>query len=272
MRPSRLLTSALLGVMVTQAALGLLFQATYRDPDWIKATWFGNDWVTLVVAVPLLFFGLSRARQGSARGELLWLGVTGYAMYNYAFYLFGAALNAFFLLYVAAFVLAVVVLVLALSHINPDEIADSFRHTVPVRALGGSLILLGFGLASVWIAVWAAYVFTNRPTPVEPDAFRLVAALDLSLMVPALIIGGWLLWNRKPWGYVLSAMSGIQGALYLFVLSVNSVLAIQRRSVSAPGELPVWAALTVFTTMVVVILLANIQRTRFTFTDPGGIA
>jgi len=22
--------------------------------EWIKATWFGNDWVTLMVAVPLL--------------------------------------------------------------------------------------------------------------------------------------------------------------------------------------------------------------------------
>ena len=269
MRRGRLLTFALLAVMVTQAGLGLLLPGEYRDVEWIKATWFGNDWVTLVVAVPLLCFGLTRAGHGSVRGALIWFGVIGYAIYNYAFYLFGAALNAFFPLYVVAFVLAVVVLILALSHLDAVEIANRFRHTIPVQAIGGSLIFIGIGLAAVWIAMWAAYVFTNRPTPVEPDAFRLVAALDLSLMAPALIIGGTLLWNRMPWGYVLSAISGIQGTLYLFVLSVNSALAIQHQSVAAPGELPVWGTLTVFTTIVVVILLANIQRQGFTFSDPG---
>jgi hypothetical protein len=37
---------------------------------------------------------------------LLWLGAVGYAFYNYAFYLFGAALNAFFPLYVAPLLLS----------------------------------------------------------------------------------------------------------------------------------------------------------------------
>jgi hypothetical protein len=47
--------------MSSQALMGLLFQTAYRDIDWIRATWFGNDWVTLVVAVPLLIHGLVRA-------------------------------------------------------------------------------------------------------------------------------------------------------------------------------------------------------------------
>ena len=46
--------------MVIQAVMGLVLQTAYRDIDWIRATWFGNDWVTLVVAVPLLFAGLVR--------------------------------------------------------------------------------------------------------------------------------------------------------------------------------------------------------------------
>jgi hypothetical protein len=38
--------------------------------------------------------------------------------------------------------------------------------------------------------MWTAYVFAGRPTPVDPEAFKIVAALDLSLMVPALTVGG----------------------------------------------------------------------------------
>ena len=168
--------------MLAQSLLGLLFRGQYRDVEWIKATWFGNDWVTLVVALPLLLVGLALDGRGSVRGLLLWLGVVGYAAYNYAYYLLGAALNAFFPLYVASFVLAVVVLILVLSRLDLASIADNFLPTTPVRIIGGYLVAVGVSLASVWIALWAAYVFAGRPTPVEPEAFRLVAALDLSLM------------------------------------------------------------------------------------------
>jgi dolichyl-phosphate-mannose--protein O-mannosyl transferase len=89
---------------------------------------------------------------------LLWLGLIGYALYNYAFYLLGAALNAFFLIYVVAVVLAVVVLILVLSQLDTRRVADSLRPTAPVRLIGGSLVFIGIGLAFVWIGMWAAYV------------------------------------------------------------------------------------------------------------------
>lgn len=264
-RLARRLTATLLAVMLVQAVLGLVFQSAYRDVDWIRASWFGNDWVTLVVAVPLLLTGFVRAAAGSIRGLLLCLGLIGYALYNYAFYLFGAALNAFFPLYAAALVLSAIVLILALSHIDARRVAESFRPMTPVRLIGGSLVFVGLGLASVWIAMWAAYVFAGRPTPVETEAFKLVAALDLSLMVPALTLGGVLMWRRMPWGCVIAAIASIQGALYLFVLSVNSLVAIQRGVTNPPGELPIWGTLTIFTAAVAVLLLSNVRSDRSGF-------
>jgi hypothetical protein len=246
-RVARRLSTVLLAVMLTQAITGLAFRAAYRDVEWIRATWFGNDWVTLIVAAPLLSIGLARTAVGSVRGLLLWLGLIGYALYNYAFYLFGAALNAFFPIYVVALVLAVTVLVLALSHIDTARLSNSVGRTAPMRLVGGSLVFIAIGLASAWLAMWAAYVFAGRPTPVEPEAFKLVAALDLSLMVPVLGVGGVLIWRRMPWGLVISAIASIQGALYLLVLSVNSVVAIHRGLTTAPGELPIWGTLTIFT-------------------------
>lgn len=244
--------------MLTQSLSGLLLPGQYRDVDWIKATWAGNDAVTLVVAVPLLLAGMVLANRGSVRGQLLWLGTVGYAAYNYAFYLFGAALNAFFLLYVAAVVLAVTLFIVALGQLDVAGLSQAFRPTTPVRTIGGALVVIGIGLAAVWIAMWAAYVFAGRPTPVEPEAFQVVAALDLAVMVPALTVGGVLIWRRQPWGYVIAAIASIQGALYLLVLSVNSIVAIRRGLVPAPGELPVWGALMLFTTGVAVAVLANV--------------
>lgn len=182
-------------------------------------------------------------------------------MYNYGFYMFGAALNAFFAVYVAAALLSTVVLVQSLARADLASVAASFRASTPVRAIGGYLAVVGIGLASVWLLMWAAYVFAGRPTPVEVEAFKIVAAMDLAIMAPALICGGVLLWKRSPWGYVVAPMAGVQASLYLLVLSLNSLIAIERGLVTAPGELPVWALLA-FTTLAATSSLLAYARDR----------
>ncbi len=115
--------------------------------------------------------------------------------------------------------------------------------------------------------MWGAHVFAGQPTPVAPEAFKVVAALDLSLLVPLLVAGGLLLWRRLAWGYVVAAIGGIQGALYLIVLTLNSVIAITRGLVAAPGELPIWGTLAVLTTVATVLLLGNSSGARARLTS-----
>jgi hypothetical protein len=85
----------------------------------------------------LLVASVVRARRGSMRGLLLWLGMLGYGAYNYAYYMLGAALNAFFPLYIVPLVLFVVTLIIALSRIDVAEVAACFRPKTPVRIIGG---------------------------------------------------------------------------------------------------------------------------------------
>lgn len=234
-------------LMAVQAVLGLLASGAYRDVAWIKATWFGNDLVTLLIAVPLLLGAMRFASQGSTRTRLIWLGVLGYAVYNYTYYVLGTALNVFFAIYVLTFVVSVASLILGLVGTDAALVATAFPGRTPARAIGGYYVFVATGLSAVWLGTWAAYVFAGRPTPVETEAFHLVAALDMTLMVPALVTGGVLLWRRRPWGYVIAAVAGIQASLYLLVLSVNSVVSISRGIVAAPGELPIWGTLMVLT-------------------------
>jgi hypothetical protein len=255
--PARRLTLALMTLMFVQASLGLLLPDQYRDAEWIRATWYGNDWITLVGAVPLLWIGKCNAARGAVRGLLLLLGIAAYALYNYAFYLFGAALNVFFPLYVLSFLVGTATLGIVYSHIDVDAAAKSFQHQTPVRLIGGYLVLVAVGLVIVWLGMWGAYAFAGRPTPVDPEAFKVVAALDLSLMVPALAVGGVLLCKRRPEGYLIATIAAVQGALYLLVLSVNSAIAIRRGLAVAPGELPIWGPLTFLTTVAAIVLLKS---------------
>jgi hypothetical protein len=244
--------------MLTQSVLGLLFRGQYRDLEWIAATWLGNDWVTLVVALPLLSAGIVLTRRGSVRGLLLWLGTLAYAIYNSAYYLLGAALNPFFPLYAVTVIVAGVALILALSGIAPAGIARRFRARTPARLVGGYFVFVGLSLAGVWLGMWSAYVFAGRPTPIEPEAFKLVAALDTVLLVPTLAIGGILLWRRNAWGYIVSAIAGVQGSLYLLVLTLNSGIAVARGLSVAPGEMPLWGGLAAMTTAATLLFLANV--------------
>lgn len=255
----RKLTLTLAVLMTAQSLMGLLVPEQYRDVDWIKATWYGNDWLTLIMGVPLLLMSSIRAERGSSRAFLLWIGAVGYAIYNYAFYLLGAALNAFFPLYVICVVLATVVLILTLATHDATAVTLSARPAAPLPLIGGSFVIIGLGLAVVWIGMWAAHVFAGRPTPLDPEAFRLVASLDLSIMVPALVSGGVLLWRRRPWGIVVAAIAGVQGSLYLAVLSINALIAIQRGFAQWPGELIVWGPLTAVTLTLTSLLLASVR-------------
>src|SRR5215203_1359252 len=174
-------STALALLMAAQAALGLLFAGAYRDAAWVRASWFGSDVVTLAVVVPLILGAVALDRRESARGRLLLVGALGYAIYNYAYYLLGAALNAYFPLYAAALLLAVVLLVAMLRRTDARALAPRQHERSSARMVGGYLLLVAAGLEGSWLTAWARYVFADRATPVDPEAFKLVAALDTML-------------------------------------------------------------------------------------------
>ena len=258
MKLACVLTRVVAGLMLLQSTLGLLFRSQYRDMQWIAMTWFGNDWVALALAAPLLLATVTIAsRQRTSRWLLMWLGTLAFAIYNYAFYLFGAALNTFFPLYLALVIAAAIALLAALTSISPDSVAGSFHPHTPVRFLGGYFAFVAVSLATIWLGVWAAYIFMGRPTPVEPEAFKVVAALDTVLMVPLLAIGGVWLWQRRPWGYVIAAIAGVQASLYLSVLAVNALVFVMYGLAEPPGEFPMWGCLALATSTATGILFAH---------------
>jgi hypothetical protein len=243
--------------MVAQSLAGLLFHDHYRDAGWIAATWWGNDAVTLLVAIVLLSFTVANPQHRSARSSLVCLGIFAYAVYNYAYYLFGAALNLFFPIYLAAFLHSAIGLIVLLSNVDAPDLAATLRVTAPVRVVAGYFMALAVALAGVWLTMWAAYVLAGRATPIAPEAFKLVAALDIVLMVPALLMGGAWLWRRDPRGYLVAGIAGVQASLYLFVLAVNSLVLPCLGLADWPGELPLWGALFVATSGMTLLLFSN---------------
>lgn len=253
------LSWAVAGLMALQAAVGLLLPQVYRDVAWIRAAWFGNDLVTLVAVVPMLVAGLVLAARGSVRGTLLWYAGLGYGVYNYAYYAFGAHLNVMFPLLVVLFVASAWTLALCLATADVPSLAACFGARAPVRSVAAYMAFTGVGLAVAWIAQWAAYVFGGTVPSMGEGAFRLVAVMDLSFMVPTMIVGAVLLWRRRAWGFLAAAVAITQGAAYTLVLTASSVVGGLRGIAASMTQAPVWGVWTLAGVVAVTALLWRVE-------------
>ena len=131
LRVAQNLSIAVAALMAIASVLGLFASGTYHDNDWARSGFRGNDLVSLALAVPLVLGSLVLARRGSVKAHVVWLGTLAYTLYNYLFYLFGAAFNDLFLVYVGLVALSVWALVLGLISTNPGRVRDELAPDRP---------------------------------------------------------------------------------------------------------------------------------------------
>lgn len=207
------------------SAGGLLIPGLYRDIAFVRTAWLGNDLITLFVVVPVLAAALIFYQRGVQRALFIWLGLLGYMLYNYAFYLFGARFNEFFLLYVALFIVPVYTLILLLSTLDIESLGRQFSEKTPVRWISAALLFIAIPLSIVELGQTVHFIRTGvlPPTIVETGhPTSVVFALDLSLILPAMYLSAWLLWQRRAWGFLLSMFMLIKGFSYMLVLLLSS--------------------------------------------------
>ncbi|WP_422487168.1 hypothetical protein [Gudongella sp. DL1XJH-153] len=217
------LVVALLAIVASLG--GLLVENLYRDSEAIRAVWFVNDLITLFLAVPILVGSIYFSLKGSLRASLVWVGSIWYMLYNYVFYLYGAAFNAFFLLYVLLFVLSAFSLIITLAQIDPKKYVHQLLDHAPIRAVSRFLFFFAAALGIPWVMLVLGFIQSGEAPPFE---MTIVFATDLSFLVSVLIFSGILLKKGNVWGVVLSAMILLKGVLYPLVLLIGGVVAYVR--------------------------------------------
>ena len=222
--------SVLIAVLMAGASgAGLFFHDLYRDNALVASSWYGNDLVTLVVATPLLVVAMLGAWSGSRRAFLVWMGVLAYSLYNSAFYLFGAAFNSLFLVYALLFTLSGFALVFGLVSLDATALYRQVQSDLPVRWISGFMVFVAVALGGFYVTLSLQYVATGQ-VPVMIDAVglhtNLIAALDLTMVVPVALLAAVWLWQRRPWGYVWTTLWCVKGAVYMLALSAATVATV----------------------------------------------
>lgn len=255
--------SLLIAVLSALASAGGLFlKGIYRDNAFVTTTWLGNDAVTLLLAVPILIVALIFGARGSWMAKLVWLGVLDYMMYNYAFYLFGAAFNVFFLIYAALLGLSIFALIFGLLGLDVTRISQQFTEKTPVKWIGGYFLFVAIGLSVVYLMQSIGFVITGQLPAIitlTGHPTNVVFALDLTLLIPWMVVGAVWLIKRQPWGYVIAGILSVKGPLYTLILSVNSLL-VMRAGLTNTSELPLWGTLTVLGLLSSVLLFGNMKK------------
>jgi hypothetical protein len=211
-------------LMVVASAAGLFIDGLYRDGPWAREALRGGDLTTLLLAAPILAWSLILSIRGSLPAQAAWIGALAYGIYNYAYYVFGAAFNDIFLLHIALLTLSIWATALAVASLDVEAVAGAFRVGRAARWIGGFLVVVGTVLGGLWVFLAIRFAVTGQlMADIPADGIHLVFAIDLSLLVPALVVAGVLLWRRTRLGVVFGAVMTVMGALYQVNLLVAGV-------------------------------------------------
>jgi len=258
--------SAIVAILaIVASAEGLFLGALYRDNSLVTSAFRGNDLVTLVVAVPMLVAALVLSMRGSQRAQLVWLGMLDYTLYNFAFYLFGAAFNSLFLIYVALFALSIFALIFGLVALDVKGISEQFRDSTPVKWISGYMLFVALFLGGFWISISLSYIFTGQiPQMIVAvdHPTNVTAALDLSMVVSVYVLGANWLWKRQPWGYVLAAIANVKGAVYMLALAASAVSTVQAGASEDLSQVALWGFIGVGCLIASLFLFGNLRSAK----------
>ena len=264
-QPAFILSVIILLFMALASSGGLFIDSLYQDNYLVTSGWYGNDLATLLLAVPVMAVSLILSKRGSLRAQLVWLGMLFYSLYNYAFYLFGAAFNSLFLVYVSIFTLSIFALIFGIYSVNVRVILEHFKPGTPVKKIGGFMIIVALFLGLFHVAVSMNYVFTGQLPEmivVLDQSTNLISALDLSLTVSFGLFGAILLWKRRAWGYVVAVIWNVKSAVYLTALSAATVSGFLAGASDNMIELALWAPIGVGCLISLVVLLKNMEPVK----------
>jgi len=213
LRAAFVLSWVVAALMLIASAWGLIVDDLYRDGAWGREAFRGGDAITFLLAVPILAVALVLSIRGSARAQVVWVGMLVYAAYTYAYAVFGARFNDAFLSHIAILSTSLFALACVVPNLDRAAIAGALRSRRRARWVGGFLVVVGAAQGLLWGFLIVRNALTGELLHDIPvNGQHLVFALDLLLM-PLLVLSGVLLWRERPMGYVLGPAMAVMGAV-----------------------------------------------------------
>lgn len=233
------ITDATATLLVASSVAGLLYGPRGWWYDSNPATlpaFLGQDVMTLLVGVPLLLGSALRARHGSLRGLLCWIGALFYVAYSYYFYVIGVRFNAFLPLYIVIVSLGLYGTLTLLYSLDLSRLAARLT-SIPSRPVSTFLMVTALALAGMWLSRIDAHLVIGTPLD---SVSRILIAVHGVVLLPLLFHVGRALGRHDAVGYALAAPLLLNVAAMFLTLIVTA--AIGSRWQGPSDDLQIWAS------------------------------
>ena len=213
------------GLLVASSFAGLLYTHTgvYDVNAATLPALLGQDGLALVFGAPMLLVSSRLARRGSVRGLLCWMGALFYVAYFWYFYVVGIKFSLLFVPHIALVSMSLFALLYLLFSIDLDRLTERFDARMPVRLIGGFLMVTAVAFAVLWLGLISAAVANRQPLDA---ATRYVIAIDGVVLLPLSFFGGVWIWRREPRGYAVAALLLVKMVATFLTLVVTGVVSV----------------------------------------------
>lgn len=180
-----------------------------------------QDFITLIIGIPLVIVSLFYTRKGSLKGRYLLAGTLGYFLVTYLFYLVMGMYNELFLVYTALLGTSFFAFMITLFSFDLNRLPQTFSESVPLKTAGGFLILNALLIALLWLEIVVPPLLDGSIIPIQTEHYTtlIVQGLDLGLLLPLAVAAGILFIRKKPIGFLAAPV-------YLVFLSILMIALI----------------------------------------------
>ena len=195
--------------------------------------------MALVFGLPLLIASARRARRGSVRALLSWMGALFYVAYFWYFYVVGVRFGPLFIVHVALVSTSMYAVLYLVSALNMAELKARFDPGTPVRLVGGFLMTVSVAFALLWLAVIASAALKGGDIGLVT---RYVIAIDGVVLLPLSFFGGLWMWRGQPLGYALAGLLLVKVVATFLTLMVTSAVVMRWGQSVDPLQTVMYAA------------------------------
>jgi hypothetical protein len=263
----RILTALTLPMLVLMGLvswIGFMNEDTYaRELPSFAAQGAGQDFVNLFIGAPVMLISLLWMRKGSKTASWIFAGLALYYMYSYIIYVFGLRYNGFFLAYCFILALSTYILVFWIHFNARQDISEWFKQIPPVGLTGGFMLFITILFYLLWLKDLVPPLIEGKAPPMvmENDyIINPVHAIDLSFMLPGLIIVSILLFRKHPLGLLLTPVVLVFIITLTIALAAMILVVFSRGIEESAGLVYVFAALAVVSGIILMLFLRSLKR------------
>jgi len=199
------------------------FGIYHNDSLSVASQGIASDFVTLLIAIPLLILSLFLWHKNQFKGAILLTGTIGYFLYTYTSYVFLWTYNPLFILYVVLMSCSLFSFIILMMLFDYPNIHTYFKPKFSTRLYVIYQVLIGLFLSLLWLGKIAPTLFSNQnPVGLEHYTTLVIQGMDLGFIVPTAFVSAYLLHKKHTMGYVLTAVILVKG--FTMLLAINGMM------------------------------------------------